>query len=184
MAEPIECVNGVCLAPKREEEEKSEDNPPEDESNNDSTKEDQPQKKKHASKKKHSGSANPSIHKIHTQQEMDSLLSSNEAVIVEFMTSWCGACKGIEPLWEELATEHIHAVACAQVVCDKNKETKKLATAFGVKSYPVFAVFENGNNSQKWNGADRGKLEETFEKLGGGGGGKKGGKGGKKKGRR
>lgn len=113
---------------------------------------------------------------------MDSLLTSNSAVIVEFMTTWCGACKGIAPLLEELATENVESVAVAQIVCDKNKETKKLAAAHGVKSYPVFVVFENGNAAQKWNGADQGKLEKAFEKLAGGGG-KKGGKRGKKKGR-
>jgi len=129
-----------------------------------------------------------SLKKIHTQQELETLINSNEAVIVEFITTWCGACKSIEPLVTELATEHGESVQLAQVICDKNKETKKLAAAMGVTSYPVFFVFEQSREIQKWNGADVGKLEKAFDKVGGGGGGgKKGGKkggGGKKKGGR
>jgi len=69
------------------------------------------------------------------------------------------------------------------VVCDKNKETKKLATSFGVTSYPVFVIFEHGQESSRWNGADQGKLEKAFERAAGGGG-KGGGKGKQKKGGR
>jgi len=120
---------------------------------------------------------------------METLVHSGEAVIVEFITTWCGACKSIEPLLHDLSTLHADDVQCAVVVCDKNKETKKLAAAFGVKSYPVFYVFdENGSEVQKWNGADRGKLEGAFIRLAGdGGGGKNRGRrggGSKKKGRK
>jgi thiol-disulfide isomerase/thioredoxin len=133
-------------------------------------------KKKMAS----AGSSNSLIKKLHTQQDLQALISAHDAVVVEFMTSWCGACKGIEPLYEELASSHAESVQAAQVVCDKNRETKKLATAYGVSSYPVFVLFENGSTTGKWNGADRGKLETTFDRLGGGG---KGRGGRKKKGR-
>ena len=182
MTEPLECTDDICLPRPRDEEPEGEPTEKEEANHSDDA---LPKKKPTTKKKSAAGSSNPNIHKIHTQQELDSFLSSNDAVIVEFMTTWCGACKKIEPLWEELATEFVDSVACAQVVCDKNKETKKLATTFGIKSYPVFEVFENASSCQKWNGADTGKLEKAFEKFGGGGGkGKKGGKGGKKKGRK
>jgi thiol-disulfide isomerase/thioredoxin len=145
--------------------------------------------KKKKQKKNAGGSASSSfIQTIHSQQELSTLLESKDAVIVEFMTTWCGACAGIAPLYEELAQsaaeEQDDPLQAAQVICDKNKETKKLATTFSVGSYPVFVVFENGTESSRWNGADRGKLEKAFERGSGGGRGgkgkkKKGGKGGK-----
>jgi thioredoxin 1 len=122
---------------------------------------------------------------LYTQQELDKLISQSDAVIVEFKTSWCGACKAIEPLLEELAEVHAESVQVAIVMCDKNKETKKLATAHNVSSYPVFVLFQNGAVDGRWNGADNGKLEKAFARLsgdgGGRGGGKKKGKGGKRR---
>lgn len=122
--------------------------------------------KKRSNKKKNSkSSASAHIKQLHTQQELDSLIQQEETVIVEFVTTWCGACKSIQPLYDELAAAHTDAVLSAQVVCDKNKETKKLATAMGVRSYPVFFVYDTqGNESIRWNGADVGKLEKAFEK--------------------
>jgi thiol-disulfide isomerase/thioredoxin len=136
-------------------------------------------------KKNAGGSASAFIQTVHSQQELSTLLESNDTVIVEFVTTWCGACAGIAPLYEELAQSAAEdqdgPLQAAQVICDKNKETKKLATSFSVGSYPVFVVFENGTESSRWNGADRGKLEKAFERGSGGGGGR-GGKGKKKKG--
>jgi thiol-disulfide isomerase/thioredoxin len=136
-------------------------------------------------KKNQKKSLSAFIQTIHSQQELSALLESKDTVIVEFVTTWCGACAGIAPLYEELAQSAAEdqdgPLQAAQVVCDKNKETKKLATSFSVGSYPVFVVFENGTESSRWNGADRGKLEKAFERGAGGGGGR-GGKGNKKKG--
>jgi len=128
-----------------------------------------------------SGSSCQLIQKLHSQQDLLTLLNSKEDVIVEFMTTWCSACAGIEPLFEELAQSAAeqNGPQAAQVVCDKNKETKKLAESFSVGSYPVFVVFENGNESSRWRGADRGKLEKAFDRGDSGG---RGGKGKKKKG--
>jgi thioredoxin 1 len=175
MSEPEECIGGVCLIP-----EASADTILINGGDAVSDKEDveeQPKKgddrKNNASKK---GAGRSSLIKmVYTQNELNELVSAQNAV-VEFMTSWCGACKGIEPLYEELAAHHTDSVQSAQVMCDKNRETKKLASAYGIGSYPVFLVFENGKNVGKWNGADRGKLEKAFDRLGGGLG-----KGGKKK---
>lgn len=90
--------------------------------------------------KKISGSSSTFIKTLHSQQDLSALIGSNEAVIVEFLASWCGACASIEPLFEELAesaAEEQSGPQAAQVICDKNKETKKLAAAFSVGSYPV-----------------------------------------------
>jgi len=141
-----------------------------------------------------------SIQQIHTQSDLNKVLQQNDAVLLEFVTTWCTACHGIQPLYEDLAQHEMmetqpkangeggeSMLRATQVICDKNKETKKLADANGVGSYPVFVLFEKGKQVNKWKGADVGKLEKVFDHYGAfGGGGKhgKGGKGKKGKGRR
>jgi thiol-disulfide isomerase/thioredoxin len=48
------------------------------------------------------------IKQLHTQHELDALLQDDgpEIVIVEFVTTWCGACKSIQPRCEQLAGQH------------------------------------------------------------------------------
>ncbi len=115
----------------------------------------------------------PSITTLHTQQDLDALVSSHDAVIIEFMTSWCGACKGIEEYYEELSIENQEFVRSARIICDKNKQTKKLASGHNVNCYPVFIVFKDGAVVNRWDGADIGKLESTFTRFSDGRGRKK-----------
>mmetsp|Transcript_12736 Transcript_12736/g.21242 ORF Transcript_12736/g.21242 Transcript_12736/m.21242 type:complete len:111 (-) Transcript_12736:43-375(-) len=102
------------------------------------------------------------------------------------MTDWCGACKSVEEYYDDLAAEFSSVdgvITCAKIQCDKNKQTKKVAVSYNVKSYPVFAAFRGGSLATRFDGADKGKLEAMFERLdGGGGGGKMKGKKGKGKG--
>lgn len=105
------------------------------------------------------------IKSLHTQRELDEFVTREQSAIVEYVASWCGACKAIQPLLDELAESHSSEVAVAQVSCDKNRETKRLASANGIRSYPVFFVYENGVNVSRWDGADRGKLEKAVERL-------------------
>ena len=92
------------------------------------------------------------------------------------MTEWCGACKSIEEYYAELAEEFgsTDSVRCARLNCEKNKQTKKVAASYNIKSYPVFVAFRDGSLTTRFDGADKGKLEAMFERLGGGGGKKKG----------
>ena len=92
-------------------------------------------------------------------------MKREDSAIVEFVASWCGACADIQPLIDELAESHSHDVAVARIVCDRNRETKKLASENGIGNYPVFFVYDNGVNVSRWNGADRGKLEKAFERF-------------------
>ena len=126
------------------------------------------------------------IRPIHSQPDLNSLLSSSEdtTLITEFATMWCGACKSIASQWEDLATENPEII-CAQVICDKNKTTQKLAALQGMASYPIFIVWYLGQQVQKWNGADLGKPVKVLEKCGGEGKkGKDQREGGKRKGKR
>lgn len=134
------------------------------------------------------------VRTLHSQSDLNTLLASSSSqhatIIVEFVTTWCGACKSIATQFLDLAKKYANDdIICATVVCDKNKTTQKLAAEYNVGSYPVFIARHHRQQVQKWNGADQGKLVKVFEKYASSNGGKKGGGkgrggGGKTKGRR
>lgn len=109
--------------------------------------------------------------------------------IIVYKTSWCGACKQIQPLFEKLATEHPE-VAAFSVMIDGSSQTKKIGQFQGIGSYPVFDVYVGGERKERimgmlagfvsirsfirvGAGADAGKLEKAFDKFGGSGSKKK-----------
>ncbi|KAJ7533744.1 hypothetical protein O6H91_13G062500 [Diphasiastrum complanatum] len=70
---------------------------------------------------------------------------------IEFFAPWCGHCKRLAPIWEELgkAIEADDGVEIGQVDCTTNKPTCEKA---GVRSYPTLKLFYNGEEQKKYSG--------------------------------
>ena len=68
------------------------------------------------------------------------VLQSDKPVLVDFWASWCGPCRMLSPIVEELAQENPH-LKVAKINVDEESE---LASAFRVMSIPTLAVFQNG----------------------------------------
>jgi len=90
--------------------------------------------------------------------------AADQAVIVDFWAEWCGPCKMLSPILEEIAGEQAGKVRVAKVNVDDNPD---LARRFDVMSIPTLIVFKDGTPQKRMVGA-KGKgqlLEELSEFL-------------------
>ncbi len=69
------------------------------------------------------------------------VLQASEPVFVDFYTSWCGPCKAMAPVIEDLSSEYKGRLKVVRVDIDKNPG---VAAALGIQSIPTFVVFKKG----------------------------------------
>ena len=94
----------------------------------------------------------------------ETVQSSSEAVVVDFWAEWCGPCKMIAPILEEIASEHKGKVRVVKLNVDDNPDVTR---RFDVMSIPTLIVFKDGQAKKRLVGA-KGKgqlLQELGEFL-------------------
>ena len=69
------------------------------------------------------------------------VIKSDKPVLIDFWASWCGPCKMLSPIIEEIAKEYDGKVKVAKVNVDDEPE---LASTFGISSIPTLFVIKNG----------------------------------------
>lgn len=79
-------------------------------------------------------------------EKFDELLKGEKPVVCDFFATWCGPCKMLAPVMEQVAAENAGKAEFVKVDIDENME---LAARYGIMSIPLVAVFKNGEMSAK-----------------------------------
>ena len=80
---------------------------------------------------------------IHTSDAnfQDDVINSDTPVLVDYWAEWCGPCKMIAPLLDEVATEYTNRLKICKIDVDANLETPP---KYGIRGIPTLMLFKNG----------------------------------------
>lgn len=72
----------------------------------------------------------------------DDVLKSDQPVLVDYWAEWCGPCKMIAPILDEIASEYGDKIKIAKLNIDENPNTPP---KYGIRGIPTLMIFKNGN---------------------------------------
>lgn len=93
----------------------------------------------------------------------DDVLKSEKPVVVDFWAEWCGPCRMVSPVLEQIAKEHDGKIVIAKVNVDENPN---LAAQYRITSIPAMKVFQNGAEVREIIGAmPKPAIEERLQGI-------------------
>jgi len=98
-----------------------------------------------------------------TDTGFEDLLKSDKPLVIDFWAEWCGPCRMVGPIVEELADEYADKVIIGKVDVDNNDE---ITSKYGIRNIPTILFIKNGEVVDKQVGAaQKSVLAEKVENL-------------------
>jgi thioredoxin 1 len=103
---------------------------------------------------------------VGSPSEMDTVLSSagDALVVVDYSTTWCGPCKIVAPLYEEMS-ERYDDVVFVKVMGDATPETAELMKREGIRAVPAFHFWKDNKKVHDFTGAKAADIEASINNL-------------------
>ena len=103
------------------------------------------------------------MEQILTDQNFAEVLNCGKPLIVDFFATWCGPCRVLAPIIEELANTYDGRIVVGKVDCDENPE---ICGQYGIRNIPTVLFFKDGQLVDKTVGAmPKGELVKRAEAL-------------------
>ncbi|OGM42500.1 thioredoxin [Aspergillus bombycis] len=103
-----------------------------------------------------------SVTALNSLTEFQTLINSDQVVIIDFWATWCGPCRAISPVFEQLAS--IPEFSSIKFVKVDTDEQQDIAEEVGIRSLPTFMVFQNGIKVDELVGASPPGLEQLVRR--------------------
>ena len=102
-----------------------------------------------------------SVLKITGDNFQEEVLKSDKIVLIDFYADWCGPCRMMAPIIDQIAEEMVDKIKVGKVNVDENQE---LAMEYGVMSIPTIVIIENGEVKNTLVGVrDKNEIKEMLK---------------------
>ncbi len=96
-------------------------------------------------------------------ENFDDIIKSEKPVLIDFFATWCGPCKMMHPILEELHSKVGEKARIIKIDIDKNQD---LSAIYNVRSVPTLMIFQNGDLKWRTSGVQSAEaLEQELEKY-------------------
>ena len=101
--------------------------------------------------------------KVFTDENISEIIQSGQPVVVDFWAEWCGPCKAVAPIIDELSQEYEGKVVIGKYDVDEGGD---FMVDYGIRNIPTILFFKNGEMVDKVIGAQpKAKLEEKIKQM-------------------